>query len=424
MRLLYTLFYFFALIFFLPVHFFKRPKELRPRWLREKIGLLKSGRNYSNAIWIHAVSVGETLGARRIVSYLNSRFPESLILFSTMTDTGQEIARRELMKENPEGILIFYMPFDLGFIIKNILNRFKVFLFITMETEIWPNTFEECKRLNIPVIIVNARLSAKSARGYRKINFFMKQVLDAVNAFCCSSNIDADRFHSLGVERSRIHVTGNLKFDMPPPARPELNLKNSGKVIIIAGSTHQGEEAIMLQSLKELLLSGRVFLILAPRHPQRFNDVAGFVKAEGINFIRRTELSGNEIDADSYQLLLLDTIGELSSMYYFADIVLMGGSFVPVGGHNLLEPAYWSKPVICGRYMDNFPLAEEFFREGAALKTEPETLLKDVMELCNNPQKRLEIGKKAGIIYERNRGAFEKTLKIIEEIIDDKRPFN
>ncbi|MFN3740303.1 MAG: 3-deoxy-D-manno-octulosonic acid transferase [Thermodesulfovibrionales bacterium] len=419
MRFLYSLLYCFALVFLLPFHYFKRPKDIRSRWLKQKFGILSLDEQLQPSIWMHAVSVGETLGARRLVDYLKERFPKSLILFSTMTDTGQEIARRELLKDNPQRLFIFYMPFDISFIIKRILKRYRVCLFITMETEIWPNIFQECKRLRIPVIVANARLSEKSMKGYRKIGFFMRPVLGAVNAFCCSSKIDKERLNSLGVEGSRIHITGNLKFDMPPPEKPALSLRSGGRIVIVIGSTHSGEERLILQSLKELIKSGRVFVILAPRHPERFDEVAGLLTEEDIKFIRKTQLSNNnnEFDTVGYEILLLDTIGELSSIYSLADIVILGGSFVPLGGHNLLEPAYWSKPVICGRHMDNFPLAEEFFKEGAAIQAGPEDIVKYIIELCDAPEKRLEIGKRARLIYERNRGALERTVKVIEEIM-------
>lgn len=421
MRLLYTFLYCFAIVFLLPFHYFKRPRSLRFRWLREKFGILNLEGHLRSAIWVHAVSVGETLGARRLVDSLRERFPESLILFSTMTDTGQQLARRELLKDNSQRVFIFYMPFDIPFIIRRILRRYGVFLFITIETELWPNTFYECKRLGIPIIIANARISERSFKGYRKVIAFMKPVMNSVRAFCASSKVDAERLRLLGVEDSRIHITGNLKFDMPPPQKPGLSLMSAQRTVIVIGSTHPGEEVLVLQALKELIKSKKVFMILAPRHPQRFDEVAGLLRKEDINFIRRTELSNSQIDIDRQDLLLLDTIGELSSIYSLADIVILGGSFVPVGGHNLFEPAYWSKPVICGRYMDNFPLAHEFFKEGAAIQTEPHDLLKHITELCDMPSKRLEMGEKARLIYERNRGALERTIKIIEEIINDKR---
>ncbi len=421
MRFLYCILYCLALVFLLPFQYFKRPVNLRSRWLKEKFGILDFKGQSGPAIWIHAVSVGETLGARGLVNSLRERFPGSLILFSTMTDTGQDIARRELLRDRSQRIFIFYMPFDIPFIIRRILKKYRVSLFITMETELWPNTFKECKRLGIPIIIANARISERSMKGYKKIGFFMQPVLRAVNAFCSASKIDAERLIALGVEESRIHITGNLKFDMPPPGQAELSLKTGGRIIIVIGSTHPGEEALILRVLKDLIKARGIFIILAPRHPQRFNEVAGFLRQENINFIRRTELSGNQLDTASYDLLLLDTIGELSSIYSLADIVILGGSFVPVGGHNLLEPAYWSRPVICGRYMHNFPLAEEFFKEGAAIQAEPQDILKHIIELCDAPEMRLETGKRARLIYERNRGALERTIKIIEELMNDRR---
>lgn len=422
MRMIYSILYSLALISLLPREFLKRAHPVRSRWLKEKLGFFphrdstfsgKSKDNNLESLWIHAVSVGETMAALPLVRYLGQRYPEKEIIFSTMTDTGQEVARKNL-----EGLRVFYMPFDLGVIIRRVLKRLRVSLFITMETELWPNTFYELAKRGIPVIVVNARISEKSFKGYRRIRFFMKPVLDSVSAFCAASDLDARRLMELGVPSSRIYITGNLKFDMTPPAPPRLRLLNpSGKRIVVVGSTHQGEEEIILRELRELINNDRVFLILAPRHPQRSDEVVGLLKRLGVSFIKRSELRSEELEIDDADLLLLDTIGELSSFYGLADIAIVGGSFVPVGGHNLLEPAYWSRPVICGRYMNNFPLAEEFFKEGAALSIEERELKDTISELIRDPLRCEQMGYKARLIYERNSGSLRRTTEIIDRII-------
>jgi 3-deoxy-D-manno-octulosonic-acid transferase len=430
LRTLYTILYLIALIFLLPFEFLKRPADLRLRWLKEKFGVIHPPLNPPSYIkrgeggvtsdhrkpclWIHAVSVGETLAARGIVERLRREFPHIPIIFSTMTDTGQQTAMREF-----KGITVVYMPFDIGFILKRLFRRLNIALFITVETEFWPNTFYILRRLGIPLIVVNARLSEKSFKGYKKVRFFMRDVLASVSAFCAGSPYDAERLKALGVPEGRIQITGNLKFDMPPPEPLNLTFKNDlNKCIIVIGSTHPGEEGLILQALNNLIMSGKIYIVLAPRHPQRFKEVEEVLRRRGIRFVKRSEIDVHKIvDLREKDLMLLDTLGELSSFYSIADIAIVGGSFVPVGGHNLLEPAYWSKPVICGKHMDNFPLVEEFLREGAALMVEEGQIEEVVSELINSPKKRADLGQRAKEIYERNRGALERTISVIKQYL-------
>jgi 3-deoxy-D-manno-octulosonic-acid transferase len=430
LRTLYTILYLIALIFLLPFEFLKRPADLRLRWLKEKFGVIHPPLNPPSYIkrgeggvtsdhrkpclWIHAVSVGETLAARGIVERLRREFPHIPIIFSTMTDTGQQTAMREF-----KGITVVYMPFDIGFILKRLFRRLNIALFITVETEFWPNTFYILRRLGIPLIVVNARLSEKSFKGYKKVRFFMRDVLASVSAFCAGSPYDAERLKALGVPEGRIQITGNLKFDMPPPEPLNLTFKNDlNKCIIVIGSTHPGEEGLILQALNNLIMSGKIYIVLAPRHPQRFKEVEEVLRRRGIRFVKRSEIGAHKIvDLQEKDLMLLDTLGELSSFYSIADIAIVGGSFVPVGGHNLLEPAYWSKPVICGKHMDNFPLVEEFLREGAALMVEEGQIEEVVSELINSPKKRADLGQRAKEIYERNRGALERTISVIKQYL-------
>ncbi len=429
MRILYTIIYLIALFFMLPFEFLKRPASVRLRWLKEKFGVIRPDierqsdsatarrRAFSlssASIWIHAVSVGETLAARGIVERLRREFPDISIIFSTMTDTGQAMARREF-----EGIPVVYMPFDIGFILTRFFRRLNITLFITVETEFWPNAFYICRRLGIPLIVVNARLSERSFRGYKKIHFFMRDVLASVSAFCAGSPYDAERLKALGVPEERIQITGNLKFDMPPPEPLNLTFKNDlNKNIIVIGSTHQVEEELILQALNNLIISGKVYIILAPRHPQRFKEVEEILKRKGIRFVKRSDIVDHKIvDLQESDLMLLDTLGELSSFYSIGDIAIVGGSFVPVGGHNLLEPAYWSKPVICGKHMENFPLVEEFLREDAVLMVEPEEIEEVISELLNSPKRRADLGQRAKEIYDRNRGALERTISVIKQYL-------
>jgi 3-deoxy-D-manno-octulosonic-acid transferase len=424
MYLLYSLIYTIAIIFLLPFEYFKRPKDIRKRWLREKFGFLNSSfvPHPSSLIWVHAVSVGEVMAALPMLKSLKKRYPSRGIILSTITDTGQKVAKEGA----PEDTIIVYLPFDIASILNTVLKRIKPEILIVIETELWPNLFRVFKENGIPVILFNGRISEGSFKGYRKVSFFMKRILSYVDFFGMQGEEYAERIRSLGANKSRVKTLGNFKFDTKPPSQiPEWTKKIKGPVII-AGSTYEREEEFLTSVYLELKKDfPDLNLIIAPRHPERFKGVEDMLSAKGISFIKRSAFSTQHSElseATDWQtikgmIILLDTIGELSAVYGIADIAIIGKSFKGYGGQNPLEPAYWEKPILCGPHMENFPVIEEFFKEGAAIRVGEEDLLTKLKDLLLSPEKSKAIGSKARMLYNKNAGAVEKAMEIIEKRI-------
>ncbi len=410
-NLLYSLLYLLALIITAPFQFFRRPRELRSTWLSERMGIFSNYRENHDGdekgrVWIHAVSVGESIAARPLISALRDEY---MIFLSTVTDTGRKVSRDFLLP----GEELFYVPFDLSFAIRGTLSRVKPDLFILMETEIWPNLIRAFHGRGIPVAMVNGRISEKSFRGYRKIKPLMRSVLAGVDHFCMQSEGDAERITALGAPKERVSVTGNLKFDARPPGELPQWCSELSRPVIVAGSTHEGEEEMIISAFGRLR---KVFdtptLVLAPRHPERFSEVEAILMSSGIPYAKRSteEVAGKEI-------VLLDTIGELPSVYGCADICIVGGSFIPRGGHNLFEPAFWGKPIICGPYMENFPLAEEFFEKDAAISAEPEKLYEILSGTMKDRSLMEGLGANAKRLYHANAGAVTRTVEILKRVV-------
>ncbi|MDP2755385.1 MAG: 3-deoxy-D-manno-octulosonic acid transferase [Nitrospirota bacterium] len=461
MYLLYSLIYTIAIIFLLPFEYFKRPKDIRKRWLREKFGFyafnlettppyppLGKGGN-GGVVWVHAVSVGEVMAALPMLKSLKKRYPSRGIILSTITDTGQKVAREGA----PEDTIIVYLPFDIVSILNTVLKRIKPEILIVIETELWPNLFRVFKENGIPVILFNGRISEGSFKGYKKVSFFMKRILSYVDFFGMQGEEYAERIRSLGANKSRVKTLGNFKFDTRPPSQiPEWTKKIKGPVII-AGSTYEREEEFLTSVYLELKKDfPDLNLIIAPRHPERFKGVEDMLSSKGISFIKRSAFStqhlapppspsllegegkgGGELsnsrhselsEATDWQtikgmIILLDTIGELSAVYGIADIAIIGKSFKGYGGQNPLEPAYWEKPILCGPHMENFPVIKDFYNAGAALEVNEEGLYAKLKELLRSPEKAKEIGSKAQELYRRNAGAVERAMEIIARYVNE-----
>ncbi len=419
----------------LPYEYFKRPKRLRNRWLRERFGRLHLGvkDKDSRLIWVHAVSVGEVVTSVPLIKEIRKRHAALRIVLSTVTDTGQEIAA-----EKVAGIAdIVYLPFDLPWVFRRALRQMGPALFIVMETELWPNIFRICKMERVPILICNGRLSDDSFKGYKKMRFFIKEVLKCVDLFCMQDRIYAERIMELGAEEGRVRVIGNLKFDTKPSGRLPEWVSHLEGTIILAGSTHEGEEELMVSAFTDLKKDfPDLNLILAPRHPDRFNRVEDMVRDKGLPYLRRSVLAhgspimvndekgdsaGQEQSAKSFKLsgyvIILDTIGELASVYRISDISVIGGSFVSCGGHNPLEPAFWGKPVICGPHMENFPFIQEFYIGSGAMKTDAKGLYEVLRELLRSPEKRKIMGERARALYDEKAGAVERAAQILERYL-------
>ena len=415
MYFLYSLLYIIALIFILPFEYYKRPRKFRRQWLKEKFGFypLSLIRNPSSFIWVHAVSVGEVVAALPLLSRLKTAYPAKDIIISTITDTGQMVAR----EKSPDGTMIVYLPFDIPSILKSVIQRMKIDLLIVIETEFWPNLLREFKENGIPIILLNGRISEKSFRGYRKISFFMKQVLSSVDSFGVQHEEYAERLRRLEADGRKIHVTGSFKFDANPPTQIPSWVSVIGRPVIVAGSTHEGEEELMTSIYTQLRQNfPDINLIIAPRHPERFGSVEAMLRARGIRFLKRSEIPDRqETDSIHGTIILLDSVGELSAVYGISTIAIIGKSFRGLGGQNPLEPAYWGVPVVCGPHMENFPVIEDFYHAGAAIRVNERSLFHTVEELLLSPEKGREIGFNAQRMYQQNAGAVERAMKLIEQ---------
>jgi 3-deoxy-D-manno-octulosonic-acid transferase len=381
------------------------------------------------SIWIHAVSVGEVLTARPLIADLRKRHPGLRIFLSTTTIAGQQLARRNVQNVDA----VFYFPFDFGIVVRRTLDLVKPRLFIMMETEIWPVLLRECRARGIRTAVVNGRLSSRSYPRYRLIKPFIRRVLQDVDRFCVQSDESARRFVELGADPAKLVVTGSLKFDSLDP--PGL-LRSRERVlryfrlapsrpVIVAGSTMRGEETAVLRGFRRVRNSSpNALLILAPRHPERFVEVEQLCRQEGWKTVRRTELA---IDAEPRaDIVVLDTIGELATLYQLGTVVFVGGSLVPTGGHNVLEPAVFGKPIVFGPHMDNFrEIADGFVAAGAALRLDDEAELdRALVELLGDSVRRAALGAAARALVEANRGAKDKTMTALETLLPGPPPSN
>jgi 3-deoxy-D-manno-octulosonic-acid transferase len=364
--------------------------------------------------------VGEVTAAMPLVKAIKQLFPGTPMVLSTSTATGNHTARQYV---NLIDHLIFF-PYDYLFNVRRFIGRIRPRVFIALETELWPNFLRELGRQSIPAVMVSGRISPRSFRNYRALRFLFKNVLEHIACFCMQSSADAERIIALGAERSRVLVTGNIKFDQPMPdgsnAAPDelyqaLNLKQ-GQKLFIAGSTHQGEEEIVLEVFQKLqdVLPGLVLLI-APRHPERFNEVEALIRAKGMRFCRRTAMIPS-----AAEVILLDTIGELAKLYRIGTVIFIGGSLVSVGGHNVLEPAAYKKPVLFGPHMDNFSaIAKTLIEHQGAIQVQDGTELgTQAARLFNDAQLLEEMGENAFQAVAENTGALQKSMDVINKIIE------
>ncbi|MCC7178057.1 MAG: 3-deoxy-D-manno-octulosonic acid transferase [Acidobacteria bacterium] len=399
--------------------------------LGQRMGYLPVSFNMDGdeSIWIHAVSVGEVLTARPLIADLRKRYPQLKVFLSTTTMAGQQLARRSV----PNVDEVFYFPFDLGVFVRRTLDLVRPRIFLMMETEIWPVVLRECRRRGVKTAVVNGRLSTRSFPRYRMIRPFMRRVLQDVDRFCVQSDESARRFIDLGADPARVVVTGSLKFDsLDPPGQVRARDRvlryfrvPASRPIIVAGSTMKGEETAVLRAFRRVRVTmPSALLIVAPRHPERFTEVEQLCRSEGWKTARRSELA---IDADPRaDIVVLDTIGELATLYQLGTVVFVGGSLVPTGGHNVLEPAIFGKPIVFGPHMENFrEIADTFLASGAAVRLEDEGQLEEAfLGLLGDPVRRARLGAAARALVEANRGAKDKTMTVLEGLVQPAAPSN
>ncbi|HEV2863378.1 MAG TPA: 3-deoxy-D-manno-octulosonic acid transferase [Pyrinomonadaceae bacterium] len=403
--------------------------------LRERAGSLPGfdaeGRP---VVWLHCVSVGETQAARPLARAILEEYPGHALVVSTTTQTGQRVAREVF---GHQAALVFYFPFDWAWSVRRALAAVNPSAVLVMETELWPRFFRECRRRGVPVALVNGRISEKSFGRYSLIRFFTRKILADLSLAVMQTEEDAGRIRSLGLAPERVRVSGNVKFDMEAAGgqtlteelRRRFGFDDAGRPLVVAASTHAPEEAVVLEAFKRLAASSggaRPRLLVAPRHPERFAEVASLLDSSGLTWACRSE-AARESDAGC-DAVLLDSIGELRAVYPLADLVFVGGSIAPVGGHNVLEPALDARCVVTGPHTSNFTaVVNALLKQGALVQLDavgdgemPDALASTFARLLKDDEERKTVGARAREAVEQNRGATARTVKMLAPILNEK----
>ena len=373
------------------------------------------------AIWVHAVSVGEVQAAASLVLALRRRYPDVPLVVTTVTPTGAQRARALF----GDAVQVRYIPYDLPGSVRRFLNRVQPRVAVILETELWPNLYHFCGQRKVPLVLASARISPRSVGRYRLLASLFRETLSHGIVIAAQGEGDAERFRSIGANPARTHVTGNIKFDLALP--DDIRAQGAalceryapgGRLVWVAGSTHDGEEAAMILVHRRLRAAGLdVLLVLVPRHPGRFQDVAALLRQSGLPFVRRS--TDEPAHADT-EVLLVDTLGELVAFYAAADLAFVGGSLVPVGGHNLLEPAALALATLSGPQVFNAQdIAGLLVDEGALeLVADADALGEAALRLLSDPEERRRRGEAGRVVLERNRGALGRLLDLLRPVID------
>jgi 3-deoxy-D-manno-octulosonic-acid transferase len=429
MYLAYSLLLSLGLLVLLPLFLFKALAHGKYiAGFRQRLGSVPavSGKP---VIWLHCVSVGETQAARPLAARLKQQFPHHALVVSTITLTGQNLARN-VFRTQAESV--FYFPFDWRWSVRRALKAINPVAVLIMETELWPNFLRECKAREIPVALVNGRISRHSYGRYALIKFFLRRVLASLSIAVMQSEADAERLQHLGMPNEKLFTAGNLKFDADAGSdltdtTTEIAQRfglHSDVPLVLAASTHDPEEKIILESFKQLRTKQEVRLMIAPRHPERFNEVASLIQNSGLSWTRRMNLP-EPSDSDA-AVILLDTIGELPATYSQAAVVFVGGSIVDRGGHNVLEPAAAGTAVVTGAYTHNFHAIVNLMAEAGALVQLPPVqgtsmaipqIAKAFAELLASPEARAELGRRAKKLVSENQGAADRTVELIAPLL-------
>jgi 3-deoxy-D-manno-octulosonic-acid transferase len=390
--------------------------------LRERLGRVPARLAEDDThptIWVHAVSVGEVLAVAGLVTELERAFPRHRVLVSTTTATGQKLARSRFGEDS-----VFYFPFDFAFAITPYLRRIRPQLVVIAETEFWPNFLRLSRASGARVAIVNARISNRSLPGYRRWRMILRRVLQPVDLFLAQTEEDRQRLVAIGASANRVQVSGNLKFDVavptPPPIVASLGAAfqdTMARSVIVCGSTVEGEEKLLLDAfMKVLERHPRAMMILAPRHPERFARVAQLLDGTSFSFWRRSTWNDEPLCGGVF---LLDSIGELASLYALADLAFVGGSLVPRGGHNILEPARYGVPILVGPYTENFRDITKSFQANHALRVvEAANLAQVLLELASDEAERKSLGKRAAETVASYTGATRRTLRALAHLLE------
>jgi len=436
--LLYSLLLTLAIIALLPLFLLDALRHGKyVAGLGERLGgVPEVERGGREVIWLHCVSVGETQAARPLARALVERFPSHALVVSTTTLTGQRLAR-EVFRD--DAAAVFYFPFDWAWSVRRSLRRIKPSLVLIMETELWPRFLRECARRDVPVALVNGRISEKSFKGYRRLGGFIESVVGALTLAVMQTEADAERIRALGLPPARTRVSGNIKFDADASTgeqavTAELRERfafDDTRPLIVAASTHAPEEAITLDAFQKTCaaLPGgrRPRLLVAPRHPERFDEAAALLEASGLAWARRSSPPQEARDR-ACDVVLLDSIGELRGVYPLAALVFVGGSIAPTGGHNVLEPAAAARCIVTGAHTFNFSSIMRDFLERDALvqlpalaeADAPAALAQIFRELLNTDERRRRTGERARAALEESRGATDATIKLLAPLLEQR----
>jgi len=419
MFLIYDFIFIIFIIVYFPYLFIKR------KWHKDIISrfgiftkLQESKIKGEKNIWIHAVSVGEVMAVAGLLNKIRQAYPDFKIICSTSTKTGNNLAQKIFNQE----ALIIYSPLDLSWVVRRYIKVINPRVYISAETEIWPNLYTALNRRKIPIVQVNGRISPKAFLGYKRVQFLLKPALDSVSIFCMQSRIDADRIISLGAQAHKVEIVGNLKFDALSPVN-HLRKEDFGfsedDILFVAGSTHPGEETIIIDSYKELcVVFENMRLVIAPRHIERADEVFDLAKKNHLNPLKYSTMVSGQLMDNS--VLIIDTIGHLRGLYSVAGVVFIGKTFTVGGGQNMIEPVFFGKPTIVGPHTENFKsVVDLFLQEKIIIQIDhPDNLTSVIISLMKSPQQIKDIAKNSKEIIKKHQGAIEKTLGALDEFIN------
>jgi len=422
MYVVYSGLLFVSLLFYI-IPYFVRMKLLRKEslFIRERLGFsLQRTQAETKSIWFHAVSVGEVLSLQNLIKKVRESHPDWIINFSTLTNTGMRVAREKLTDADH----IFFVPLDFACVVKKFFNVLKPTLFVLAESEFWPNILRVAKKKTRGVLLINGRISTRSFQKHYRFRLLSRRILKNIDMFLVQTENDKEKLERIGVSSEGIRVVSNLKSEIDLPLYDEkksLDMKKDlsipfTKKVIVAGSTRKGEERMLLNAFeKARKVRKDLLLILAPRHPERFDEVERICQDSSFRGKRRTQAAADT----QWDIMILDTIGELAQFYALCDLAFIGGSLVPWGGHNLLEPAFYQKPIFFGPHMKNFDyLADKFVQAGAARVVQTEDDIVEVFLLKDETSLSL-MGDRARSTLNSLQGATEKTIQVIDAMMAD-----
>lgn len=370
-------------------------------------------------IWVHAVSVGETRAAEPLVELLLAKYPAHTILLTHMTPTGRATGQA-LFGKHGSRVVQSYLPYDTGWMAARFLRRFLPSACILMETEVWPNMIAQCVRHKVPIALVNARLSARSLAKAERLSGLMHEAAAGISCVAAQTESDAARFRQLGVRD--VQITGSIKFDVMPPDSAIANgvamrTQFGTRPVLLCASTRDGEEAMILDAMKTMSLDD-VLVLLVPRHPQRFDEVARLIASYGFRVMRRSASNAVAVPPD-VGIFLGDSMGEMFAYYAACDVAFIGGSLLPLGGQNLIEACALGKPVLVGPHTFNFgPITEDAIAAGAASRVaDADAMLDQAMRLVRADDGRIEMGVRARVFAQQHRGATERTVSLLQALI-------